>query len=178
MLSNCEGIQSELINLIENKSLSEPMTLQSIATLNNSLQFPTGMDHLLSQNLYKRLITFMNTTNQLPSNKNSPRIVIALSYLFTNVSFCENLRNFSKLCHDMFLVENEPNENSVNEILKVFELIYLHSLKYLKLNQNLVSEFHKKNDSEVEKKAECSEDDEEDIDCNNFREVNIRFIHN
>ena len=132
MLSNCEGIQSKLINLIENKSLSEPMTLQSIATLNNSLQFPTGIDHLLSQNLYKRLITFMNTTNQLPSNKNSPRIVIALSYLFTNVSFCENLRNFSKLCHDMFLVENEPNENSVNEILKVFELIYLHSLKYLK----------------------------------------------
>lgn len=65
----------------------------------------------------------------------------------------------------------ELSEKPVNDVLKVFELIYLHVLKCLKLNQNLAAEYNKNNNGDESKKAASSEDDEEN-DSNDYNQVN------
>ena len=176
-----KGVQSKLIDLIELKSttndylLSESMRLKCLACLNSSIQLKQGMEYFLeahsNESEYSRLLSMFlahKCSDSAVSTQLTPRLVIALTHLFSNVSFYECLHLFVSKCKGKFL-QHQPQEANdfENSICDLFELIYIHCLRIVKLSKKpaelIVKNMKQKtiNEDELaEKESEKSDNDE------------------
>ncbi len=173
-------LQEHLLNLVVLNSsvvFNESMRLKCLNSLYMSIQFEYGIKHFLTTNS-ARLVDYFLLLKQTTSKS---RLVVAITQILLSCKFYESLKLFSSKCHSKFVLAQtgEPNEKFDQEILNLFEYIYIYCVRSLKLNKTVVLAELKKNDqsnsheensqtadeSKINKKFKANDSNDLPADC-------------